>query len=339
MKWLQNHWNTPKFWDFFKQGGSLLFPPSPDSVAESDLLFRADIPLADGSKKTRNQHWKSFANWINDLYLPSSSAPFDTNQIAKWIRTEHAGDASVKDLISTVKCRCRQLSLVEESASDFYLTTVLTKRITSAYGSSKTKSKAPPITPCMLRAVTENRLYKILSLWMNSSLRVSGWLSLDAGSIPNITRLKALYKGGQRFINLRVHKDKTSVYFHLCPIKPIVNALSGIPLMLPVVEKDLQEIKKVFSAYKLDYQEHSPRRTWCLWIRRRLHDYLRMSTQKKIKDSPYFKRINKLVGWTDNSTEFFNYSADFLNVNARDLPDLCEDIWNFVRFGNDVPEL
>ena len=337
--WLKSHWATPKYWDFLKQKGSLLNLPIPETTEDSDLNFRSDIPLAEGSKKTRNSQWASFANWINDLYLPSSYAPLDCSQIAKWIRLEHAGNASVKDLLSTIKCRSRQLALIDESASDFYLASVLTKRITKAYGCDKGVSKAPAISRSMIQTIQENRLFKILDLWLNSALRVSGWLSLDYKSIPALDTLRKRYSRGQRFMEIRVHKDKTSTYIHLVPIFPWIRALGGIPLSLPVVERDLQEIKPVFTRYKYDYKEHSPRRTWCLWVRRRLNDRLKLATKAKISSTIFLERINELVGWAKKSTEFFNYSSDFQSFRESDLPEFAEDIWNFIRFGNTVPNL
>ena len=337
--WLQAHWQTPKWWDFVQKQGSLAVLPIPSTSAEADLIFRADIPLANGSKDTRNRHWKSFASWFNGLYLPPSAIPIDVNLIARWIRLDHAGDASVKDLVSSVKCRGRQLSLLTDTASDEYLAQVLTKRVTKAYGSSKGVSKAPVLTRFMLRTIQENRLFKILDLWMNCSLRVSGWLSLDYEGIPSLQSLRSLYGSGQRFIELRVYSDKTNCYYHFLPIKPWIDALSGIPLILPVVQGDLDQIKNIFIRYKYAYQEHSPRRTWCIWVRRKLFDLLKLNTKVKIKKSIFLKRINTLVGWAPDSDEFFNYSEDFLSMRVDDLPTIREDIWQFIRLGNSASRI
>ncbi len=295
--------------------------PIPTDVDSALYFFPLDTTMAIGSIKARISHWTKFVSYLKAI--PNLSLPLHPFIILQFAKDELGEVTRLKDYISTLICRSKQLNLFVEAYNISDLISTAQRRAISLL--KKDPMKAPPATTRWIHATESARQGALILFWVSTGLRESGLLSLERNSLPIKEELEKLRKEGKVHFEFRVFKDKSDVYSHFMPIDKLLfiyNYLETAKLpsrFLPFSTMDVSCLLDTLNKKSIKATSHSFRRAFAISLRHKL-DNLGYN-DKAIKGSVLI-RINKYVGWSSESNQFFNYSKDFKQYNPTLFLDM-----------------
>jgi len=188
---------------------------------------------------------------------------------------------------------------------------------------ARAPDKALPIRESVYRPLPA-ALELAAEIWANLGIRGQAFSSLDQDLFP---RKSELLRERQRCALVRVWQDKTAVFDHYLPKDLILKTHSLSQRLFPLSKSAINLIMSTFCRPGYTISTHSFRRTFAISLRKTLEKL--QFTESDIR-TVVIKRINKYVGWSTASVEYFKYCRDWVTYRDTPLLKIHPDVISFI---------